>query len=92
MKKLVLFWAVAVIVAASPAFAQSKALVAAAQKEGQLTVIALPHDWVNYGEAIETFTKKYNITINELNPDGGSGTKSKPSRPIKTTRARRLPT
>ena len=48
-------------------------LVAAAQKEGQLTVIALPHDWVNYGEAISTFAKKYGITINELNPDGGSG-------------------
>jgi len=48
-------------------------LIAAAQKEGQLTVIALPHDWVNYGEAIETFSKKYGIKINELNPDGGSG-------------------
>ncbi len=48
-------------------------LVKAAQKEGQLTVIALPHDWVNYGEAITTFAKKYGIKINELNPDGGSG-------------------
>ena len=48
-------------------------LVAAAKKEGQLTVIALPHDWVNYGEAIDTFAKKYGIKINELNPDGGSG-------------------
>jgi len=48
-------------------------LVKAAQKEGQLTVIALPHDWVNYGEAISTFAKKYGIKINELNPDGGSG-------------------
>jgi putative spermidine/putrescine transport system substrate-binding protein len=48
-------------------------LVKAAQKEGQLTVIALPHDWVNYGEAIATFSKKYGIKINELNPDGGSG-------------------
>jgi putative spermidine/putrescine transport system substrate-binding protein len=48
-------------------------LVTAAQKEGQLTVIALPHDWVNYGEAITVFSKKYGITINELNPDGGSG-------------------
>ena len=47
-------------------------LVKAAQKEGQLTVIALPHDWVNYGEAISTFSKKYGIKINELNPDGGS--------------------
>ena len=53
--------------------APSKALVAAAQKEGQLTVIALPHDWVNYGEAIQVFHDKYNITINELNPDGSSG-------------------
>ncbi len=54
-------------------FAQSKELIAAAQKEGQLTVIALPHDWVNYGEMIETFSKKYNIRINEINPDGSSG-------------------
>src|SRR5208337_957934 len=50
-----------------------KALVAAAQKEGQLTVIALPHDWVNYGEMIQTFAQKYGITVNELNPDGSSG-------------------
>ena len=48
-------------------------LVKAAQKEGQLTVIALPRTWLNYGEAIDTFAKKYGIKINELNPDGGSG-------------------
>jgi len=47
-------------------------LVAAAQKEGMLTTIALPHDWCNYGEAIETFKAKYGIEVNELNPDGGS--------------------
>jgi len=58
---------------AATAFAQSKDLIAAAQKEGQLTVIALPHDWVNYGEMIDTFSKKYGIKINELNPDGSSG-------------------
>jgi putative spermidine/putrescine transport system substrate-binding protein len=61
----------------SPALMKAPAnfndLVAAAKKEGQLTVIALPHDWVNYGEAIDTFAKKYGIKINELNPDGGSG-------------------
>lgn len=50
-----------------------KALVQSAQKEGQLTVIALPHDWVNYGELISRFTEKYGIKINELNPDGSSG-------------------
>jgi putative spermidine/putrescine transport system substrate-binding protein len=49
------------------------ALVTAAQAEGQLTVIALPHDWCNYGEAITAFTAKYGIKINELNPDAGSG-------------------
>jgi len=50
-----------------------KALIAAAQKEGQLTVIALPHDWVNYGEMIQKFAAKYGIKVNELNPDGSSG-------------------
>ena len=48
-------------------------LVAAAKKEGTLTTIALPHDWCNYGGAIEGFKKKYGIAINELNPDAGSG-------------------
>lgn len=49
------------------------ALVKAAQAEGELTVIALPHDWCNYGGAIEGFKAKYNIKVNELNPDAGSG-------------------
>lgn len=47
-------------------------LVAAAQAEGGLTVIALPHDWCNYGEAISVFADKYKIPVNELNPDAGS--------------------
>jgi putative spermidine/putrescine transport system substrate-binding protein len=73
MKKIVLSLVAVAVVTGVPAFAQSKALVDAAKKEGQLTVIALPHDWVNYGEMIDTFSKKYGITVNELNPDGGSG-------------------
>jgi putative spermidine/putrescine transport system substrate-binding protein len=48
-------------------------LVAAAQAEGMLTTIALPHDWCNYGEAIETFKAKYGLEVNELLPDGSSG-------------------
>ena len=48
-------------------------LIAAAQAEGTLTTIALPHDWCNYGEAIETFKAKYGLEVNELNPDAGSG-------------------
>lgn len=47
-------------------------LVAAAKKEGQLTVIALPHDWCGYGDVIAGFKKKYGLTVNELNPDAGS--------------------
>jgi putative spermidine/putrescine transport system substrate-binding protein len=49
------------------------ALVEAAKAEGTLTTIALPHDWCNYGEAIETFKSKYGLEVNELNPDAGSG-------------------
>src|SRR3989337_2273379 len=49
-------------------------LVAAAKAEGQLTTIALPHDWCGYGAVIAGFKAKYpEITVNELNPDAGSG-------------------
>ena len=48
-------------------------LVAAAQEEGKLTTIALPHDWCNYGETIETFKSKYGLEVNELDPNAGSG-------------------
>jgi putative spermidine/putrescine transport system substrate-binding protein len=50
----------------------SAELIAAAKAEGGLTTIALPHTWCNYGEMLSTFTEKYGITINELNPDGSS--------------------
>ncbi|MBB4065481.1 putative spermidine/putrescine transport system substrate-binding protein [Gellertiella hungarica] len=49
-------------------------LAAAAKKEGELTVIALPHDWCGYGAVIAGFKAKYpEIKVNELNPDAGSG-------------------
>ena len=49
-------------------------LYTAAKAEGQLTVIALPHDWCAYGDVIAGFKAKYpGITVNELNPDAGSG-------------------
>jgi putative spermidine/putrescine transport system substrate-binding protein len=47
-------------------------LITAAQQEGQLNVIALPHDWANYGEMIDVFKKKYLPNVNELNPNAGS--------------------
>lgn len=49
-----------------------KALIALAKKEGQLNVIALPPDWANYGEIISTFSKKYGIKVNSMNPDASS--------------------
>ena len=66
--------AVAFVASAGPAGAASmEQLIAAAKKEGQLTTIALPHDWCGYGALINGFKKKYGLKINELNPDAGSG-------------------
>jgi putative spermidine/putrescine transport system substrate-binding protein len=48
------------------------ALVEAAQAEGELNVIALPPDWANYGEMLDTFSQKYDIEINSASPDGSS--------------------
>jgi len=48
------------------------ALVAAAQKEGTLNVIALPPTWANYGAILSAFTAKYHIKINSALPDGSS--------------------
>lgn len=48
-------------------------LIDAAKAEGQLTTIALPHDWCGYGEVIAGFKAKYGLTVNELNPNAGSG-------------------
>src|SRR5213594_1253399 len=47
-------------------------LVAAAKKEGELNVIALPPDWANYGAIISGFTAKYGIKVNSANPNGSS--------------------
>jgi putative spermidine/putrescine transport system substrate-binding protein len=48
------------------------ALVAAAEKEGQLNVITLPSNWANYGTIMSDFSAKYHIHITDANPDGSS--------------------
>lgn len=65
---------IAGLLAAPVAQAQSMdELVAAANAEGMLTTIALPHSWCGYGDIIASFKAKYpEITVNELNPDAGS--------------------
>jgi putative spermidine/putrescine transport system substrate-binding protein len=48
-------------------------LVKAAETEGSLNVIALPHDWADYGAVIDGFKKKYpKIAIKELNANASS--------------------
>jgi putative spermidine/putrescine transport system substrate-binding protein len=44
-------------------------LIAKAKKEKQLNVIALPRDWANYGELLDSFPKKYGIKIDSQSPD-----------------------
>lgn len=73
-KLLGLTTSLALVMTASLASAQTMAeLEAAANAEGMLTTIALPHSWCGYGDVIAGFKAKYpEITINELNPDAGS--------------------
>ncbi len=47
-------------------------LVKAAKAEGELNVIALPPDWANYKEIIDTFGAKYGIKVNSAQPDANS--------------------
>jgi putative spermidine/putrescine transport system substrate-binding protein len=47
-------------------------LIAAAKKEGELNVIALPPDWANYGALIKTFGDKYGIKVTSAQPDAAS--------------------
>ncbi|PYE87728.1 ABC transporter substrate-binding protein [Phyllobacterium leguminum] len=70
---LCLSTALAILGTSVAAAEPSAELIAAAKAEGQLTTIALPHSWCGYGDLLAGFTKKYGITINELNPDAGSG-------------------
>ncbi len=60
-----------------------KELIAEAKKEGQLNVIALPHDWANYGEIIATFKKKYGLGMQEDNPNGSSAQENQAIRSLK---------
>lgn len=58
-------------------------LEAAAKAEGQLNVITLPRDWANYGWLMDTFAKRYGITIDDANPDGSSAEELQAIRSLK---------
>lgn len=53
-------------------FGGMEGLIAAAQAEGQLNVIALPDDWANYGAVMAAFEEKYGITVNSADPNVSS--------------------
>ena len=56
--------------AASGDSAAVKKLAAAAKKAGnKLNLIAIPRDWANYGEVLDTFTAKYKVKIDSQSPD-----------------------
>lgn len=49
-------------------------IIAGAKQEGELTIIAVPHDWCKYADVIDSFKAKYPfLKANELDPDAGSG-------------------
>jgi putative spermidine/putrescine transport system substrate-binding protein len=50
-------------------FGGLEGLVAAAEAEGELNVIALPDNWANYGAIKTAFEEKYDILINDADPD-----------------------
>jgi putative spermidine/putrescine transport system substrate-binding protein len=84
--------AIALVASTAPSLAQSlDELTAAAKKEGQLTVIALPRDWCGYGAIIDSFKAKYGLTVNELNPDAGSGDEVEAIKANKTNKGPQAP-
>jgi putative spermidine/putrescine transport system substrate-binding protein len=62
----------AALATSSLEFGGMEPLIAAAKKEGELNVIALPPDWANYGAVIKAFGDKYGIKVNSAQPDAAS--------------------
>ncbi|HTK45786.1 MAG TPA: ABC transporter substrate-binding protein [Patescibacteria group bacterium] len=57
-----------------PTWTPDATLLAAAKAEGELNVIALPHDWCNYGDQLKNFKATTGLKVNENDPNAGSGT------------------
>lgn len=66
-----------------PALAQAPDLLAAAKREGGLNTIALPPDWANYGEIMDTFQKKFGLQITNASPNASSGEELQAIRSLK---------
>ncbi|MCI1635336.1 ABC transporter substrate-binding protein [Bifidobacterium sp.] len=64
-------------------FGGMESLVKAAKSEGQLTLIACPDDWANWGSIIKGFTTKYGIKVNSTNPNASSAEEIKAAKNLK---------
>ena len=64
-------------------FGGMEGLVKAAKAEGQLTLIACPDDWANWGKIIKLFEKKYGIKVNSTNPEASSAEEIKAAKNLK---------
>jgi putative spermidine/putrescine transport system substrate-binding protein len=62
-------------------------LMAEARREGFLSTMTLPHDWANYGEIIATYRRKFEMSVNELNPAGSSTDEVEAIRQYKGTKS-----
>lgn len=91
MKHLPALAAIAALTVTAAHAQAPEGLIAAAKKEGQLTVIALPRDWCGYGDLIDNFKKKYGLKVNELNPDAGSGDEIEAIKANKTNKGPQAP-
>ena len=60
-----------------------KDLIASAKDEGMLNTIALPPDWSNYGEVMETYQRKYGVRINNANPNAASADEHEAAKALK---------
>ncbi|GGJ71096.1 ABC transporter substrate-binding protein [Deinococcus aquiradiocola] len=62
------------------------ALVNAAKKDGSINTIALPPDWANYGEIMDSFQKAYGLKLTNASPDASSAEELQAIRSLKGQR------
>ena len=58
-------------------------LLSEAKKEGTLNTIALPRNWANYGQMIDTFKKKYGLKVVEAAPEISSAEENQAIKSLK---------
>jgi putative spermidine/putrescine transport system substrate-binding protein len=68
---------------ASGADIDMEELVSRAKEEGTLNTIALPPDWANYGEIMQTFGDKYGIRVVNASPNASSAEENEAVKALK---------